>query len=347
MTFPPRVRRKNGSVALISSAASVVTLAAFGAALTALSGCGSGVANALPSAVPAVKGVPSGPVLGYIFSVTDGTLRPMLGVRGSAQVGQSIVPAGVYVAGDASTAGSAGLLEDAGGSLYAFNLPASQPIHVADNFAGHAQVVFSSSGATAIAYAVGGSKVLLISGLPLSPQVQTLAVPSSTQLVSAAVSNAGTVVIETGSSVGVLSLSGAFSRLASVSSAGGLNFIPGSDDLLIADQTANTVSVLRNVSSAPVLQPLNVAGVNQPVAVAASLDKRWAIVANSGDQNVLRVDLTTGTATTALACACQPTQLASLAGGGGFRVNSLGNGPIWTLDVSGSSAQFLFVPAIQ
>jgi hypothetical protein len=327
-------------------------LAAFAALLggLALTGCGSGVATSLPPSInKPTPGAPSGPALGYIFSPTDGTLRAMLGVKGSSQMSASIVPAGVYVAGDASTASSAALLEDSTGSLFAFDLPLSQPLHVADNLPANAHIVFSSTGTTAIAYGIGGSSIALITGLPTTPQVQTINVPAANSLASAVVSDAGTIVMASAGSpitIGKLSATGQFTRFTTVAAAGGLNFLPGSDSLLIADNSANTVSLVSNVSTGPSIQPLSVAGLNQPIAIAASKDNKWAIVANGGDAGVLRVDLTTGTPAAKVLCACQPTQLASLAGGGVFRVNALYGGPVWTVDLTSVTPQLLFVPAI-
>jgi hypothetical protein len=315
----------------------------------ALAGCGSGVANLLPQATKPTPGAPSGPSLGYIFSPTDGTLRAMLGVKGSSQMSASIVPPGVYVAGDTSAASGAGLLEDASGSLFAFDLPLSQPLHVTDNLPANAHIAFSSSGTTAIAYGAGGSSIALITGLPTAPQVKTINVPAGNSLASAVVSDAGTIVMaSTGSpiAIGTLSATGQFTHLTTVAAAGGLNFLPGSDSLLIADNAANTVSLVRNVSSGPSIQPLTVAGLNQPIAVAASKDNKWAIVANGGDAGVLRVDLTAGATAAKVLCACQPSQLASLAGGGVFRVNALYGGPVWTVDLNAATPQLLFIPAI-
>jgi hypothetical protein len=103
---------------------------------------------------------------------------------------------------------------------------------------------------------------------------------------------------------------------------------------------------MRNVSTGPSIQPLTAAGLNQPVAIAGSQDNKWAIVANGGDAGVLRVDLTTGTPAAKVLCACQPSQLTSLAGGGVFRVNALYGGPVWTVDLTPATPQLLFVPAI-
>jgi hypothetical protein len=307
----------------------------------ALIGCGTGVAN-LPGVTKPAAGVPSGPVLGYVFSSTDGTLRAMLGVRGSAQMSASIVPVGIYVAGEASTASSTALLEDANGSLFEFDLPMSQPLRVTDGVAANAKIVFSPSGLMAVAY--GGSKVMLITGLPATPSVKMINVATATSAVI--VSDAGTVVVASGGSVGTLSANGQFSRLATLSAFGGFNFLPGSDDMLVADSSADTVSLVHSVSTAPTVQALTVAGLNKPVAVAASKDGKWAIVVNSGDAGLLRVDLATGTAATKLLCACQPSQLSALAGGAAFRVNPLYAGPVWTVDLTPAASQMLFVPAI-
>jgi hypothetical protein len=314
-----------------------------------LVGCGSGVANLLPGASQPAAGVPSGPVLGYVFSPTDGTLRAMMGVRGSSQVSTSIVPAGVYVAGEASTAGNTGLLEDAAGTLFAFNLPLSQPLHVVDGLPSHVQISFSASGRTAVAYAAGGSSIALITGLPSSPMVKTISVASGATPVSAVVSDAGTIAMAvqgTPARVGILSSGGQFSALTSVAAVGGINFLPGSDDLLIADSSANTAAVLRNVSTGASSQALSVTGLNSPVAIAGSQDKRWAVIADGGDGGVFRVDLVNGTPATKLTCACQPTLLSSLAGGGTFRLNSVYGGQVWTVDLTSATPQLLFVPAI-
>lgn len=320
-------------------------------ALLTLAGCGGTVANLLPGASKTVPGVPAGPTLGYVFSASDGTLRALLGVRGSAQVSTSIVPPGVYVAGDVSTASSAALLEDGNGSLFAFDLPLSQPVHVADGLPLNAQVVFAPAGGNAVVYAPGATSVMLVSGLPSAPQAQTRS--SANAVMMAAVSDQGTVaMVAKGSptmAVGTLSAAGQFASVASVAGAGGLSFVPGAtgpEDLLIADSGANTAAIVHAVSSSPASQALAVPGLNQPVAIAGSQDKHWAVIADGGDQNLFRVDLTGATPAVKLGCACQPAAVSALAGGGTFRLNTLYAGPLWTLDTSTTTPQLLFVPAI-
>ncbi len=314
-----------------------------------LVGCGSGIASGLPGTSQPLAAVAAGPVLGYVFSPSDGTLRAMTGVRGSAQMSASIVPAGVYVAGEASVASSTALLEDGSGTLFAFNLPQSQPIHVVDGLAPGVRIAFSASGKNAVAYAPGGSAITVVSGLPGTPQVQTRTVPAGMQMASAVVSDAGAIALaaeSTPMAVGVLSAAGQYSSLVGVKALGGMSFMPGADDLLVADSGANTATLVRNVSGSAASQVLAVSGLNQPVAVAGSRDGRWAVIADGGDGNVFRVDLTGGTATAKLACACQPTLLGQLAGGSTFRLNPLYSGPVWTVSLTGTSPQMLFVPAI-
>jgi hypothetical protein len=191
--------------------------------------------------------------------------------------------------------------------------------------------------------------VTLISALATQPQTTAFALPSGIKLLSAIVSDAGTVLAATQASpvaIEVLSATGQLSPVTMVAQAGGMSFLPGVEDALVADGGKNTLSLVQNVSSSPAVQPLNVPGINLPIAVASSRDSRWAVVANGGDKNILRIDLKDGSAPSKLSCSCQATQLSSLAGNASFRLNDLGNGPVWTVDLSGPAPQLLFIPAI-
>jgi hypothetical protein len=270
-------------------------------------------------------------------------------VSGSAQVGKSIVASGTYVSGAASSASGLGLVEDKKGNLFSLDLPLSVTTPVTTGLPAQAQIIFSPSGANAIVYTTGGTSVTLISALATQPQTTALALPSGVKLLSAIVSDAGTVLAATQANpvaIDVLSPTGQISPVTTVAQAGGMSFLPGVDDALVADGGKNTLSLLQNVSGSPAVQPLNVSGINLPVAVASSRDSRWAVVANGGDKNILRIDLKDGAAPSKLLCSCQATQLSSLAGSASFRLNELGNGPLWTVDLSGPTPQLLFIPAI-
>ncbi len=297
----------------------------------------------------AVPGVPGGAILGYFWSSNDGTLRPLLGVTGSAQVGQSIVASGAYVSGAASIPSGLGLVEDQKGYLFSLNLPSSRPTRIASGLPAPSQIVFSPQGADAIVYASGATSLTLISALNSQPQTTTIALPSGAKLLAAIVSDAGTVLVATQTApvaIDILSSGGALLPLSTVAQPGGMSFLPGVENVLIADRGKNALFLLENISTAATVQPLNAQGINLPVAVASSRDSRWAVVANGGDKNILRIDLKNGAAPSIVSCSCQATQLSSLAGSASFQLNELGSGPLWVADLSGSTPQLFFVPAI-
>lgn len=315
-----------------------------------LAGCGLGGAIVSPIAAPAaaVPGAPAGPILGFAWLASDETLRPLLGVMGSSVVGQTLVPAGAYVAGAASSASDLGVVEDVAGTLYTLALPAPVPTRVAAGAPDHAQIVMAPQGGAAIAYAAGGASVMVMTNLAGVAKVETVGLPAGATVRSAIVSDAGTVLVETSAGVvGVLSGSGTLGKVSSVGGAGGMSFLPGLEDAVVADGVKNTVAVLRGVSGAAVVQGLTGVGINRPRAVSVSKDGRWGVVANGGDQSVVYLDLQNGGAGVTMVCACQPSVVNALNGGKAFRVNELGAGPVWMVDVSGTTPRMVFVPAMQ
>jgi hypothetical protein len=314
-----------------------------------MAACGTNLSMLPSESSKAVPGVPGAAILGYFWSSNDGTLRPLLGVTGSAQVGQSIVASGAYVSGVASIPSGLGLVEDQKGNLFSLNLPSSKATLIATGLPAPSQIVFSPQGADAIVYASGATSLTLISALNSQPQTMTIALPSGAKLLAAIVSDAGTVLVATQTApvaIDILSPGGALLPLSTVAQPGGMSFLPGIENALIADRGKNTLSLLQNVSTSLAVHPLSATGINLPVAVASSRDSRWAVVANGGDKNILRIDLENGTAPSILSCSCQATQLSALAGVASFRLNDLGNGPLWIADLSGPTPQVLFVPAI-
>jgi hypothetical protein len=270
----------------------------------------------------------------------------MIGVVGSGLVGQSIVPAGTYVAGAATSATEIGLVEDEAGSLYLLDLPTPTVTQIASGLPVAARIVFSPSGTWGVAYAAGGSSVTVISGLTGQTAVSTITAPQ--MLAAAIVSDAGTVLAATQSTpsrVGTLSSGGQFRLVASVDALGGMSFLAGVDDALLADADTNAVSRVSKVSGSAVVQELASTGVDRPVALANSLDGRWGLVVNGGDANIIRIDLTGATANAKVACACQPSGASMLHGGKAFRLNDVSAGPVWIADLSGTSPQMVFVPA--
>jgi len=324
--------------------ASIARVFLFGLSFTYIIGCGTGTPPAVPSAQPSA--VNDGPKLGYFWSATERSLRPILGVPGSSQVGESIVPAGVYVSGTA--AADTGLLLTTEGNLFALHLPAPTTIPVTTGLADNATLRLSPSGTAAIAYATNSASIALITGLPDAPKLQSLSAPPN--LLSAAVSDNATVLTASasGNSVTIsLARIGQSSPITTIAALGGLNFIPSSDDALITDSARNTLTLIRNVQSAPVAQMIAASGLNHPAAVTASRDGRYAVIANSADKNLIRVDLTAASAPAIVPCTCQSDRVESVDGNAVFRVTDIGATAGWLIDADPASPQTLFIPAFQ
>jgi hypothetical protein len=311
----------------------------------ALAGCGVGVVTGPGS--PPVAAVANGPQLGYLWDSADQTLRPVLGVPGSAQIGQAVTPAGMYINGAGSSRSAIAVLQSADGSISRMALPnGSVQVVPGANFSGIAQIVFSPSGTDAVVFSPGAAFLLLVTGLSGTAQVQTLAAPAG--LLSAAVSDTAELVGVTGSGpLTVALLSGNHATLGALAGLGGLSFLPGGDDLLLADNSSGVVTLIRHSGTAPAAQTFTASAIQSPVALAASLDGQWVVVANGGDPSVVRLDLSGVSAPLRVGCACQPAQLIPFMGNAVFSLVPLSATPNWVVDASAATPRTVFIPAVK
>lgn len=333
-----------------SAAAVAVSLAG---ALAATLGCGSGV---LQSTAPQSTAVPNasalGPQLGYLWLDSDHTLRPILGVAGASQIGQSLVPAGTYVGAVSAAAANIAVLQDSDGSFDLMSLPSGSPVSLAAKLPAGAAMRLSPSATSALLYTPGAASASLVTGLLSTPQVST--VKFAGPIVDSTVSDTGAVGVEysqgTSIALSVMAVSGHAVPVASLGSTGGLSFLPGRDDLLFADGTANSLTLLRSATSAPASSLIQTASLlKSPLAVGVSGSGRWALVVNgavsSASQTLVRIDLNTLTSVS-VACACKPTEAAVLTDEGAFRVTNVRSGANWIVDASTASPRTLFIPAL-
>jgi hypothetical protein len=319
------------------------------AAALALCGCAGGVK--LPdTAASAPSAVKSGPQLGYAWRSQDQTLRPILGVPGSSQTGASVVAATSFVAGASSSAAALALLIGTDQQVYSMSLPNGTPAQVNLAAASGARIRFSPSGVAALVYVPGSLSASLLTNLASAPQARQISVTAP--LLDMAVSDAGTVVglLQTavGGDLDLLPAGGSPQPLATLSGAGGLTFVGASDNLLAADSGANTLKLVRAVSTAPALSLLPTSNLlKAPVAVGTAMNGRWAVVANGGEASVVQVDLTGASSPLRIACPSQPTVVEQLAGNGVFRFTDIGNTPSWIADITNPNPSMLFIPASQ
>ena len=327
-----------------------------GLTLVGVCGCGGGAVQT-GSAAATPTAVQSGPQLGYAWKAADETLRPILGVPGSSQMGASVVAATTYVTAASSSAAGIALLIGADQKVYSMSLPNGPPALVggAGVTAGAgAKIRFSPSGVTAVIYVPGGLTASVLTGLAANsasgPQVRQVAVTGP--LMDMATSDAGTVVAvlqgASGGSLNFLPAGGGQQQLATLKGVGGLAFVGIGDNLLAADSVANTLTLVQAVSTSPSVSQLPTANLlKAPVAVGAALSGKWAVVANGGEASVVQVDLTGVAAPQRIACPSQPAVVERLAGNGVFRFNEIGAAPTWIADMTAPSPAMLFIPASQ
>ncbi|HTW46853.1 MAG TPA: hypothetical protein VMD92_02830 [Acidobacteriaceae bacterium] len=318
--------------------------------LLLVSGCGTVVPNESTSGSSGSSSasqsiVLGGAQLGLVWSVADSTLRPIIGVPGATQTGAPLFPAGSYVTAAFSAQTQTALLVDPKGNLQSLVLPSTSPQTVVQGIPAGASIAFSPKGAYAVVFASGGTSVLMLSGLPQAPSANS--VQAGAPVVAAAISDAGTLLVaaRTGNnsvSVTASPASGSRSTLATLAGYGGMAFLPGSEDILLSDSVANTLARYHNGSATVLATRAN--GLNQPFAVAASLDDRWAVTANRADTNLLRIDLSGVVPPAQSTCACSPTHLSALLGNAVFELAAPGTAPGWMIEADDPVARVLFIP---
>lgn len=331
-----RVRR--GAVVL--SAGCVVGL---------LAGCGSGLGSASSVSSPlSHAAAAAGPQLGYVWSESDATLRPILGVPGAAQIGTAVTAAGAYTTAAVDPVSGFALLIAHDGGLYRMTLPSGNPTLLDKSVTPGTLVRLSPKGSAAVVFTPGAASAVVWT--QLAAAAQSRQVPSSAAIRDAAVSDGGTVALASQSSSGLALIVTAASStigLPSVASLGGLTFISGSEDLLVADSGSNTLTRFHLAASNADATPVPVANLlNAPTSLGISRDGRWAVTVNASDSSVVRVDLSGKTAPQRSVCSCKPTVVAALAGDAMFRLTPLKSGPVWVGNAAASSFPLLFVPAI-
>jgi hypothetical protein len=339
----------------ISAAASI-------SILVALTGCGTSINSSSSSqtgTMQAQSQPPAGPTLGYVWDAAGQSLRPIQGVPGASIVGSTIVSAPSqgpsFVATASSGVSGMAMFLDANGGIYQSPLTGGSLTKIAV-VPGATSLVLSNSGSYSLVTgqaSTGVSNSSVISGLPQAPSVHSLNVSALGSIVAGAASDTGTVVLATGSGQGGISVvafvgQGAGTQVATAQAFGGLQFVPSSDELVVADGASGAVTAISHLNTTPSSAVLSApGGITAPVALDITPSGRWVVAANhTGD--VLRMDLTGAVATTKLHCSCAPSQVLALNGStNGTAVRLVtGTGPLWILDAGATAPRVQFIPAI-
>ena len=342
-----------GRIVLAASTLPALVLAGCGTAMNSSSSSPAG-GGIQPQSQPA-----TGPILGYVWDSAGAALRPVQGLPGASIVGAALISAPSSGAGFIATASSgvsgAALFLDANGGIFTSPLTGAKLTQVA-SIPGATSLYLSHSGAYALVTGKNASGVNIasvISGLPQSPSVRSLDASALRSILGGAASDTGTVALAGSGQSGVVFVAysgqGAGAQVGAAQAFGGMQFVPGSDELVVGDSSSGALTAISHVNTTPSSATLSPAGgISAPLALDITPNGRWVVAANhAGD--VLRVDLTGAIAATKVHCSCAPSQVAALNGsaaGTTVRLVTAGGGPLWILDASVAAPRVLFIPAI-
>jgi hypothetical protein len=296
----------------------------------------------------------SGPLIGYIWDQSAAGLRPIFGITGAASLGTALYTGRGYSGAAVSLRRQYALFTNTKGQVALATLPTGEPMQLLDRLSAKQQATVSPTGNAALVYASDLSTLILVQGLPAAPELQTINLPASVIANAAIVADSGLMLIATTQPDGTTSIksltpSGGSFQILTVSQLGGFAFLPHSDSALIADAGQNSVLLASRLGETPSISQIAGSGdgIAQPLAVAASSDGRWAVIANRQPSTIVKVDLTSRTPADKLQCGCSPAVLMSLAGNSVFVLTKLSAESMSVFDGDAAKPRILFIPGLQ
>jgi hypothetical protein len=287
-------------------------------------------------------GTLSPPSAGFVFDGSSQTLRRIQGIPGASLIGADVDFGFPITAATVSPRMDSALVLSSDGAPHLFRLNGGATEIPVTGLTAPERVVFSPSGTAAALYA--NNSVQVVKGLPGSPQVTSaVRVQINPRLqratpVSLAVSDDGAYLLyAAGGPVELIGVAGDSRKLMDAPPGALAAFAPGGHDAAVLHGGALTI--FQDVIGAATRR--EVAGVTAPSAVSFSTDGRTVFVASERSRGIQAIDAATGSATT-LSCECAPAALIPM--GSFFRLQELGEGPLWLLD-AGSQPRLVFVPA--
>ena len=301
-------------------------------------------------AAPLAAGAASlaGPRLGLMFDPGVKQIRPLLGIPGAATMGEPlrltveierawVAPGQDYALAVEKGDGKVLLISLGNAGVSATPVTAAAPAP--------ARVVWSASGSVAAFYYARTKSIEVLKSVPAGPRIATSLYLSGIPAVLAVDDDGRTVVAGVGDTVFLVSDSGEVPVLTGLGKIGAIAF-GARNTALVADTARNKIYVVRDVTGNPDAEIIaaHEAGIDQPVAIAASRDKRFAFVANVKSKSIAIIDLMTR-AHSLVSCACEPATLERIGGGELFRLTQITDRPLWVLDAGAHEPRTLFIPA--
>ncbi len=288
----------------------------------------------------------AGPMLGLVFDRAVKGVRPIWGIPGSAfygpplGLGFNVARAAVAQSSALVTSTDGGVflvrINDGAVSTWPIDAPASPDSMAISSNAAAAALYYRDQGA--IALVTLGDQPAVTSTLPAPGAISNLAISDDAKaLACTETSDAGDTL------VAIDAISGAPRNVAQSGHIAAAAFLPGTQDVVYADDNAGAVSLVRGLLADAVSTPLlagdpRMAG---PGALQPSASGSQVIVAGPKDGSVGILDLAGGDPVF-LNCNCSPVNLARLISKSLYVLTEFQDGVLWLLDAS--APRILFVP---
>src|SRR5579864_6334932 len=301
----------------------------------------------------------TGPTLGLFFDPKPQAIRPIWGIPGSATAGQPIDVGFPLTAAMISPLQDYALAVAGDGTMsvitFSPNGPSGQPISGIP--APPDRMVTSPGGKSAALYYSSSTSVQILTNLPNSPQIgrqvdlsllpnapDVIAISDDASLLLVGVRENADGSPAQGEVFVFTSDTAAPRSIASVQHASAIAFVSQSHDALLADDVANSVTLVSDVANgANVAWTFGSQQLPAPDSVQASPDRQSFVVASSTNSLVGILDAS-GSNAVVVACDCAPAELQPLNAPMTYQITVPASGLLWVLDGRMSYPRVFFVP---
>lgn len=292
------------------------------------------------------------PMLGFVSTSQGSEVRAILGIPGASTLSQPLtMPSGVTNLHFAPGQNYAIALGAAGAPLGVVTFSSASPgpaIGIPSAISQPDIIAFSPNGASAAIYSASGGQIQVINGLPTSPRIAYEM--GSTDLAAGArllaLADDGATLLEgtSGNAVYRLVVGTAPQLLDTVGDLEGIAFVPQSENALVFDRNAGSLSMLQAVNTLPSNRSLvdGLTGLGGEISLQVA--GGTALLTSSTANRLWRIDLQSLNVQS-MQLPTPATALAPLRTSGRYLVSWQSGQPAWIVDTTGPTGALFFVPA--
>jgi hypothetical protein len=290
----------------------------------------------------------SGPVPGFVFHGPTRSIRPIVGVPGSAYLGPMV--AQDFDDASISPLGKSALATRGGRLYFLQGLDTGEPLvtTIEGAISGVDRIVWSQDGLGAAVYSASLRQAQILRSLngSLMPAVESLLDLSSTENAVSALLFDGKRLLAGAGGVYAADPSG-LKLLLRTANPAALALGAGNRDLFVADRDSNQIWMIRDYAgdATPMLFSDERAGLASPVGLRVAGNGRYLLIANSGNRSVDAVEISTRSVLKHIELNFAPSRMDTVGLGALALLNSGRDGePLYLID-SGEDLAVYFVPA--